>query len=136
MIERMGIGVLLLCLGATPAPAAEQTALDQPLMIGGSPDTPACGGGAIVVGLDPQGDNFLSVRSGPGGKAFRERDRITSGMRVKVCDMIGPWYGIVYSPSGTNDGCGVSRPWPTRVSYAGSCRQGWAHSRYLTYVPD
>ena len=136
MIGRMGIGVLLLSIGVTRAPASGLDALDQLLMIGGSPDTPACGGGAIVDGLDPHEDNFLSVRSGPGGKAFGERDRITSGMRVKVCDMIGPWYGIVYSPSGMSDQCGVSRPWPTRTPYDGPCRQGWAYSRYLTYVPD
>ena len=136
MIWRVGIGMLLLCVGMDHVAAVKAAPLDQPLMIGGSPDTPACGGGAIVVGLDPRGDNFLSVRSGPGGKAFGERDRITSGMRVKICDMIGPWYGIVYSPSGMSDQCGVSRPWPTRTPYDGPCRQGWAYSRYLTYVPD
>ena len=36
-----------------------------PFVLGGSEDVDACEGGGVIVGLNPRGDGFLSVRSGP-----------------------------------------------------------------------
>ena len=69
--------------------------VDVPVMAGGEPDMDACPSGGTVVGLNPRGDGFLSVRSGPGGSQFREIDRVYNGMRLAICDQVGPWYAVV-----------------------------------------
>lgn len=48
-----------------------------------------------VRGLDPLGDGYLAVRTGPGSR-YRMIDRIVNGERVYVFATQGPWYGIVY----------------------------------------
>ena len=115
----------------SPATARMADASEVPIVIGGNVSAAACPGGGNVVGLDPQGDDFLSVRSGPGGRDFRELDRIHSGQRLKICDMDGPWFAVVYDPGGDTDTCDVDRPWAVRQAYAGRCRQGWVYSRYV-----
>lgn len=69
------------------------------------------GYGAVyhVTGLDPWGDNFLSLRSGPGTR-YRELRRMGLGTVVIVLDRRGSWH-LVQLNSG---------------------RQGWAHGRYLS----
>lgn len=104
--------------------------LDVPLMLGGNTKYDACGSEGQIVGLDPRGDGFLSVRSGPGGKPYREIDRLYNGNPVRICTYQGPWYGVVYGGDGRS--CGVSSPWPERVPYTGPCKAGWIHSRYVT----
>ncbi len=63
-----------------------------------------------VVGLDPNGDGFLSVRGGPGGK-YREVGRIYQADRVTVLEASGRWL---------------------HIRYAGG--EGWSHTRYLRPV--
>ncbi len=128
--------VLLGCLVATLGSAAvAQPAprLDVPVMAGGEEDLDACGSSGRIAGLNPRGDGFLSVRSGPGGKPYREIDRLHNGNAVIVCDEQGPWLAVVYGRS-PDDDCGVGTPWPTRKPYAGPCRSGWVHSRYVRMV--
>ncbi|MEM7425329.1 MAG: SH3 domain-containing protein [Pseudomonadota bacterium] len=69
------------------------------------------GGGAVyhVTGLDPYGDNYLSVRSGPATR-FRELRRIGLLTVVTVHGRRGAW---------------------RRVHLRGGVR-GWVHGRYLT----
>lgn len=121
--------VIGLCCG--PAVARKTDAMDVPIIIGGAASVAACPGGGNVVGLDPQGDDFLSVRSGPGGHEFREMDRIHSGQRIKICDMSGSWFAVVYDPDQDTNACDVDRPWTVRQAYSGPCRQGWVYSRYV-----
>jgi len=102
--------------------------VDVPIVIGGARSVPACPGGGEVVGLDSKGDNFLSVRSGPGGRGYREVDRVYTGMHLKICDMDGPWFGVVYAPPDGTEDCDVDRPWIVRKAYVGRCRQGWVYS--------
>ena len=84
-------------------------------MLGGEEVSDACQSEGDVIGLDPNGDGFLSVRSGPGGPQFREIDRLYNGDRVYLCANNGPWLGAIYSDKRDLDpSCGVSRPWPTR----------------------
>src|SRR5215470_18043832 len=60
-----------------------------------------------VVGLDPNGDNFLSVRSGPGGQPYREIDRLFSSDAVRVCDRKAPWFAVVYSTRKPQESCDI-----------------------------
>lgn len=123
----------VVCLLPAAASAQQPGGLvDVPIMIGGTGSVfNACDEGGTIVGLDPHGDGFLSVRSGPGGRQFREIDRVYNGMHVKICDEHGPWLGVVYSPSGEHDGCNVEHEWRTRLPYTGPCRYGWVFSRYV-----
>ena len=127
---------LLGCLFAasvSEAPAQPAARLDVPVMAGGEEELDACGSAGRIVGLNPRGDGFLSVRSGPGGKPYREIDRLHNGNAVIVCDEQGPWLAVVYGRFAEDD-CGVGTPWPVRKPYAGPCRFGWVHSRYVKIV--
>ena len=103
--------------------------IDVPIVIGGSTKFDACVGAGHVIGLDPKGDGFLSVQSGPGGKPFTELDRLHNGSEVVICDEQGPWFGVVYGPPGTD--CNTGMPWPTRQAYTGPCKAGWIHRKYV-----
>jgi hypothetical protein len=110
--------------------AAEAAERDVPVHVGGAIDLDACPGSGAVTGLDPKGDNFLSVRSGPGGRGFRERDRVHTGQRLTICEEQGVWLGVVYSPDPAVD-CGLATPRPKVTAYKGPCRSGWVHGRYV-----
>ena len=127
----MAAALVVVGLCCWPAVARKLDVADVPIVIGGAVSAAACPGGGDVVGLDPQGDNFLSVRSGPGGREYRELDKIHSGQHVKLCDMDGPWFGIVYDPEWFSGFCDVDRAWTVRQTYSGPCRQGWVYSRYV-----
>lgn len=107
--------------------------IDVPLMLGGNPDFDACSSVGQIVGLNPRGDGFLSVRSGPGGSQYREIDRLYNGNQVHVCGERGPWLAVVYPAGGGRD-CGVGTPWPVRQPYTGPCDYGWIHSRYVRII--
>ena len=67
---------------------------------------------ADVTGLDPGGDGFLAVRTGP-GSGYAKVDEIHEGDRVRSCARQGPWHGIYY---------GNPR------------RKGWAHGNWLNVL--
>jgi hypothetical protein len=98
--------------------------VDVAIMAGG-----VCSSGE-VVGLDPYGDNFLSVRSGPGGPPYREIDRLFSSDAVRVCDRKAPWFAVVYSTRKPQESCDIGAK-GTRRPYMGPCQYGWVHSRYI-----
>jgi hypothetical protein len=126
--------IAAVCLAAiSPSDVQAQSGgrIDVPIVIGGNDDFDACYGTGVIVGLDPKGDGFLSVRSGPGGKPYREIDRRYNGQQVQLCAEKGPWLAIVYDSSGSLEACGVRSPWPVRQAYTGPCRYGWVHSRYV-----
>jgi hypothetical protein len=58
--------------------------------------TDACKKFGKVRGLDVNGDNFLSVRNGP-GTSFTEIDRLYTGNGVGICGQQGKWLRIKYS---------------------------------------
>jgi hypothetical protein len=90
----------------------------------------ACSSGE-VVGLDPNGDNFLSVQSGPGGQPYREIDRLLSADTVHVCGRKAPWLAVIYSAPGKAHGsCDIASK-GTGHPYEGPCRYGWVHSHYV-----
>jgi hypothetical protein len=109
------------------ADAMAQTKLDVPVVVGVDAELDPCAVG-VIAGLDPRGDGFLSVRSGPAAN-YRELDRLKNGNRVHLCDQKGDWIGVVYGAA--VDKCGVGTPWPKKKAYAGPCKHGWVHTRYV-----
>ncbi|WP_062213131.1 hypothetical protein [Aureimonas sp. AU12] len=105
----------------------------EPVEVGGEAELDACASLGQIVRLDPKGDNFLSVRNGPGSQRL-ELDRLGAGALVTICDERGPWLGIVYPAPGTQTDCGLSSPRQTRSPYDGPCRSGWVHGRFVDVV--
>lgn len=64
-----------------------------------------------VQGLNPRGDGFLAVRSGPGSN-YPMVDRLFNGDQVYVFTTRGAWCGITY----------------------GDGRQGWSHRNWLQQI--
>jgi hypothetical protein len=125
--------LLAAAIAAMPAIGVAQVKIDVPILLGGSEDVDACEGGGVIVGLDPRGDGFLSVRIGPAGN-YSEMDRLYNGNVVQICGYRGAWMAVIYPADGTAaDGtnCGTGRPWPTRQAYTGPCKYGWVSSRYV-----
>ncbi|MGV3554990.1 MAG: hypothetical protein ACO1OD_07010 [Croceibacterium sp.] len=112
-----------------PLPTAGPLGRSVPVMAGGDAQLDACATAAVVSGLDPAGDNFLSVREGP-GQNHAETDRLAGGQGLAVCDSNGPWLGVIYSKDGAD--CEVSSPASQRTRYQGPCRSGWVAARYVT----
>ncbi len=102
-----------------------------PVRVGGEAEFDACGSVGAVYRLNPNGDNFLAVRSGP-GSAHVMIDKLYSNEQVFLCDQNGAWMGIVYGRD-TAD-CGVGSPIADRQPYAGQCASGWVHSRYIKVI--
>lgn len=101
-------------------------------MIGGTPDLDACPSTFTVTGLNPRGDNYLSLRAAPSTKA-REMARLRPGQVVWACDETadGNWTGVLVAPGDDID-CGVGSPVARRQPYRGPCQAGWASSRFLS----
>ena len=91
--------------------AALSQGLDVPVVIPPGDGQMADCATSTVSGLDPAGDNFLAVRSGPGTK-HRKIDEIHAGDVVYTCDARGDWIGIRYPDE--------------------NGRSGWVYGRYLT----
>lgn len=118
------VAVLIATMSVVGA-AEAQTAV----RVGGEADYDACSGFGVVKGLNPRGDGFLAVRSGPGSRNPR-LDKIHNGQQVWFCDQKGVWIGIVYSRQQGVD-CRVSSPIAKRSPYAGPCKSGWVHQKYV-----
>lgn len=131
-MKRIVLAGLFVFASLLAAEAQQAGRISVPIIIGGTDSMDnACDEGGNIFGLDPQGDGFLSVRSGPGGQPYYEVDRLYNGMHVKICDDRGRWLGVVYSPTGEHDGCNVEHEWRMRLPYTGPCRYGWVASRYV-----
>lgn len=78
-----------------------------------APPAPAPSGQqAYVTGLDPTGDNFLSLRSGPSTR-YREIVRMGMNTPLTILGRSGAWLNVALS-----DG-----------------RTGWAYGKYISTVP-
>ena len=108
--------------------------LRDPVIVGrGGPNLDACGSNGRVVGLNPNGDNFLAVKSSPRLNA-RRIDKLGPSYDVYVCDgsKDRKWLGIVYEPDGQpSANCGVTSSVATPRPYAGRCQSGWVDSKYI-----
>lgn len=107
---------------------------ERPIMVGGMDDLDACLTVSKVTGLNPRGDNFLSLRSQPSSKA-RELMRLRAEQQVWVCEETpGGWTGVLIGPADGSLDCGVGTPIAKRRAYAGPCQSGWVASRFLEVV--
>jgi len=104
----LGLLVLAIQLGFFSAQSRAQV-LDVPFADKGGDGQAAWCASSTVSGLDPNGDGFLAVRSGPGTK-FRKIGEVYNGDVVLTCDARGPWVAIVYGRSKA---------------------KGWVHGRWL-----
>ncbi|HYD14479.1 MAG TPA: hypothetical protein VEC11_16655 [Allosphingosinicella sp.] len=128
-LTALGAGATLLATAASAQPGS------RPVRIGlGGSDFDACQVYAEVSGLNPRGDNFLSVRAWP-GTGTRELDRLGPRQRVWMCEIeiVPGWTGIVYGPRGST-GCGVESPVPRPRAYRGPCRSGWVSNRFIRAI--
>lgn len=96
----------LACLTLALPVAAQE--LDVPFRIAEDAQAAGCAS-SIVAGLDPNGDGFLAVRTGP-GTGYRKIDQLYNGDMVRTCARSGAWIGVHYGK-------------PRRV--------GWVHGRWL-----
>ncbi len=78
-----------------PAAPVEQQANIPSTKTVPKPPADACNRFGKVRGLDPNGDNFLSVRTGP-GTSYEEVDRIYNGNGVSICSQQGKWLRVKY----------------------------------------
>ncbi len=104
----------------------------RPVTIFADPELDACPSTGRVSGLNPRGDNYLSVRAAPGANA-REVARLRPGQIVWICDVSAgeAWLGVIYSNGRRN--CITGRSHRTRP-YTGPCPSGWVAGRYVTGI--
>ena len=121
----MIMGTLLVASGAV---ASSQTqGLDIPVMERGDEDLDTCAFGE-VTGLDPNGDNYLAVHSGP-GTDYRQIDKLHSQNQVWTFDRKGSWIGVVYGSD--NIDCS---PITADRQYDGPGKVGWVHEKYIRLI--
>ena len=106
------IAVALALSTATPLSA-------QYVEVGGD-GMDGCGSNGVVINLNSEGGDHLSVRAGPGVDT-PEVGTLRLGADVFLCDQKNGWHGIVYGEGR----CGVSSPVNPRMVYRGPCSSGW-----------
>src|SRR5262245_27462649 len=104
---------LLAASAATALTPIQETAVS----VGGNPTVDACSLGKII-GLDP-----ASVLTAPKKNGYPS-DRRLNGQFVYVCTERGRYFGVVYHPSGKQEGCGVTSPIRKKGPYKGPCKSG------------
>ena len=116
------------------ATASAAVAQPRPVRIGMDGLADACTGVGRVVGLNPRGQNYLSVRAAPRTSAA-ERDRLRFGQNLHICDRSadGRWLGVVYTRN-PRQNCNVATPVSSPRPYPGPCRSGWVSSRYVADI--
>lgn len=126
------LSIMVFAMAALPARSDEPGQIPKvPVLTGGEAELDACGSNGMVTGLNPAGDGFLAVRSGPGSNNA-ELDRLHNGEPVYICDQSGKWIGIVYTRYG--GGCDVTSPLADRQPYTGPCKSGWVHQNWITLM--
>ena len=98
--------------------------LDVPIIEQGGDGHVATCASSTVVGLDPKGDGFLAVRSGPGSQ-YRKLAELHNGDVVYEFDHKGPWRGVVYGET-QGDECASMKTRPVT-----NPKKGWVHSKWL-----
>ena len=109
MIQRTSAALAALILLTLSATTVHAQQLAVPIVKDCVDGQAACYPTSRVTGLDPNGDGFLAVRSGP-GSGHQMIGKLVNGDVVTVITVRGKWYGIEL-----RDG-----------SF------GWSHSNWLT----
>jgi hypothetical protein len=88
----------------------------------------------VVSGLDPHGDGFLAVKAGP-GLSYTRIDKLYNKVRVYIVGQRGDWFAVVYPDERTIKfdlpDPGTSFATFRDMPYAGPCRSGWVHRRWV-----
>ncbi len=111
------------CLVLACAGSGAAADLEVPIVERGGDGQLANCASSTVAGLDPAGDGFLAVRSGPGSD-YRKLDELYNGDVVIEFERRGAWVGVVYRTRNVSCASTVDRlvPYP---------RKGWIHGRWL-----
>ena len=81
-----------------------------------------------IRGISRNGDGFIAIRSGPGGK-YKMIDKFyRNGEKVIISDSKGKWKGVVYG----SGNCGIDLSKKKGQSYQGACKTGWVYGKYVT----
>ena len=120
--------------GDTASAGGYDGPIPMPIRIGtNGPDLDSCASYGEVTGLNPKGDNYLSVRDAPSAEV-KERDRLDPGQGVHICAESNGWYGVVYDKGDEMRDCGTDSPVPTPRNYSGPCAQGWVSKKFVTII--
>ena len=122
-------GVITKCIEARPRVRSLQ---DRPVILKAKPFD-ACMSTGVVTGLNPNGDNYLSVLGGPSGE-YREKDRLGTDDEVWICGQVGRWLAIIYPRNTDFSNCGVNVAVRRNQRYSGPCEQGWVHESYIKII--
>jgi hypothetical protein len=97
------------------------------------PEFDLCGSVGQVAGLNPNGDNYLSVRSKP-ESGSRELDRLSPDQMVWMCDHSGSWIGVVYQNAASGEDCDLGGSAEAIRPYHGPCQSGWVHEKFIVLI--
>ena len=89
--------------GSTFDLSARSLTLDVPFAVPADRRQAGCAS-STVAGLDPGGDGFLAVRTGPGAD-HQKIGELRNGDVVRTCDARGAWVAVVYGPVARKGGC-------------------------------
>ncbi len=130
----IGLGFLLV-LTLQPQPLHAQDTERVAVSLASQPSMDPCPDRGEVQGLDPQGDGFLAVRTGPSTE--REQvDELHNGDVVMLCDYQNGWHRVVYPGEGQEAAACLrsSDQMPEPGSVTGPCRSGWVHGNWVRWL--
>ncbi|MEM7463504.1 MAG: SH3 domain-containing protein [Pseudomonadota bacterium] len=124
-MKKLIIAFIILFGSAYPTQAQQ---LQKPVLeIADGQDWDTCSFGE-VANLNPAGDNFLAVRSGPGTN-YEMIDKIRTGEHVWIFNNEGSWMGVVYGDK--NIDC---PPVKRTREYQGPGKKGWVFEKYIRQI--
>lgn len=99
-----------------------------------APSVDPCPDRGEVRGLNPQGDGFLAVRTGP-STDYEQVDELHNGDMVKLCDYRNGWHRVVYTADDSRVArCRLSSDQLPDPKSAGPCRSGWVHGNWVRWI--
>lgn len=102
-------------------------AVDVPVTEQSGGDLDTCGFG-VVSGLNPRGDGFLAVRSGP-STSFKKLDELHNGDAVWLFEQRGNWIGVAYDAPDIE-----CSPIPANRILNKTGKKGWVHKNWVRLI--
>ena len=130
----VGLGVLLM-LSLQPQRAHAQGTDVVNVSRSSQASIAPCPSWGEIHGLDPQGDGFLAVRTGPGTNN-EQVDELHEGDVVILCDYRNGWHRVVYPGEGQEARECSTNPeaMPNSEPYRGPCKSGWVHGNWVRWI--
>lgn len=128
-----GLGVMLAL--ALPAQAQAQSTASVQMAMNTSPKAVVCPDRGKVQGLDPRGDGFLAVRTGPSTE-HEQIDELHNGDVIMLCDYQNGWHGVIYPAPGQRESDCVrsASRMGGAAEYRGPCKAGWVHGNWVRWI--